>query len=77
MALLNDNPIRFICEQCHKIYDLPTRPIMTLEGSVQAETGHQVRRHTMEFYGLCQACAEGPASGNSSRQAPKQEEKTE
>lgn len=74
---LEQKHYHFICEQCHKIYDLPIRPRMTLDRSVQAETGHQVRRHTMEFYGVCRECTEGPASVTSSRPPRERKEKTE
>lgn len=49
----------FLCEKCGRIFDLPTPVRMDLERSVQAETGHQVCRHTMEFYGVCRDCSEG------------------
>lgn len=47
----------FICEECRRILDLPTRVRSGLDRSVEAETGHKVARHTMEFYGVCRDCA--------------------
>lgn len=54
----------FICDACHKIYDLPLAPERELEKVIQQGTGHQVNRHTVEFYGRCCDCAKkpGPAS---------------
>jgi Fur family transcriptional regulator, peroxide stress response regulator len=47
----------FICDECHRIFDLPVTPKMQMERSVQQETGHEVTRHTMEFYGRCRECS--------------------
>jgi|GEM_PF-587206 len=46
----------FICDACHKIFDLATKPRTSLERVVQMDTGHEVTRHTMEFYGRCLKC---------------------
>ncbi len=46
----------FICNVCHRILDLPVPIQEGLERSVQADTGHQVTRHTVEFYGRCKDC---------------------
>jgi Fur family peroxide stress response transcriptional regulator len=73
---LEQKHYHFICEQCHKIYDLPTRPRTNLDQSVQAETGHKVSRHTMEFYGVCRECAEAPAKRTASTRSLKRKEKT-
>jgi Fur family peroxide stress response transcriptional regulator len=73
---LEQKHYHFICERCHKIYDLPTRPRMALEQSVQTETGHRVSRHTMEFYGLCRECAAGRVPRTSAKRPPKRKEKT-
>ena len=59
---LEQTHYHFICERCRSILDLPTRPRTSLERSVEAETGHRVTRHTMEFYGLCADCAAPKAS---------------
>jgi Fe2+ or Zn2+ uptake regulation protein len=53
----------FICEACHRIYDLPLHPKVELETAVREGTGHEVNRHTMEFYGRCRECSgRGPAA---------------
>ena len=62
---LEQRHYHFICEKCHKILDLPARFRANLERSVEAATGHLVSRHTMEFYGLCRACAGGQRSKGS------------
>jgi Fe2+ or Zn2+ uptake regulation protein len=48
----------FICDACLRIFDLPTVPQVALEKAVRDGTGHEVNRHTMEFYGLCRECSE-------------------
>ncbi len=54
---LEQRHYHFICEKCHRIFDLPTRVRTGLEKSVEEETGHLVNRHTMEFYGVCLECS--------------------
>ena len=54
----------FICEKCRTILALPTRPKKAIERSVEAETGHQISRHTMEFYGVCRECSRRRAPAN-------------
>ena len=63
---LEQRHYHFICEKCHTILDLSTRFRADLEKSVEAETGHLVHRHTMEFYGICRVCAQRPNSKTSS-----------
>lgn len=71
---LEQRHYHFICESCHRILDLPLPPRLELEQVVQSETGHVVHRHTMEFYGVCQACAAGtPFPPSINRHAPKKE----
>jgi Fur family peroxide stress response transcriptional regulator len=65
----------FICDTCHKIYDLSIRPRTDLEQAVQRDTGHEVRRHTMEFYGRCRKCAEKQPSAPSKISSMKCKEK--
>lgn len=56
----------FVCEAYHRIYDLPLAPGMKMEESVQRETGHEVNRHTTEFYGRCWDCAAMARAGEPS-----------
>ena len=65
----------FICDACHRIFDLPTPPRNDLEKTVQSDTGHRVARHTMEFYGLCRECAEKGPSAPSKKCSAKRKEK--
>lgn len=51
----------FICEECQRIYDLPLHPEVELDAAVRERTGHEVNRHTMEFYGRCRECSGAPA----------------
>ena len=55
----------FICDACHKILDLSCPKQEGLEKAVQAATGHQVKRHTVEFYGRCRDCISRSPSGSS------------
>lgn len=61
----------FICDQCQRIFDLPLKPKKHLERTVEEDTGHQVRRHTMEFYGVCRECAEAQAACATAARKPK------
>ncbi len=55
--LKTERHYHFICDACHKIYDLPLAPRVELEKVIQRGTGHQVNRHTVEFYGRCSDCS--------------------
>lgn len=51
----------FICEGCHAVLDLdPVGPPAAARGAV---AGCVVRWQTTALYGLCGACAAGPAAG--------------
>jgi Fur family peroxide stress response transcriptional regulator len=71
---LEQRHYHFICEKCQKILDLPTRFRADLERTVEAETGHVVSRHTVEFYGVCRECAAGQRSKGSSSRSLKRKE---
>ncbi len=47
----------FICEECGRIIDVtaPFDPAITAR--VDPSSGLQVRRHEIEFYGLCEKCS--------------------
>jgi Fur family transcriptional regulator, peroxide stress response regulator len=48
----------FICEKCDLITDI-SMPIMDkLDKKVISKTGFKVKRHRIEFYGLCNNCRE-------------------
>lgn len=65
----------FICDACHRIFDLPTPPRNNLEQAIQADTGHVVTRHTMEFYGRCRECAQNASPGSPKPRPPKRKGK--
>lgn len=65
----------FLCHQCHRILDLPSQAKPTLDRAVQAETGHQVLRHTLEFYGICRDCLEGAVPVHHAIRPPRSKEK--
>ena len=62
----------FICDLCRRIYDLPLAPRIQLERIIQDGTGHEVSRHTMEFYGRCSSCSRAttPTPPKRRRSAP-------
>jgi len=47
----------FICEKCDSIIDLDVPVDDTLNSRVPGSTHHQVRRHEIEFFGVCAQCA--------------------
>jgi len=47
----------FICESCGSITDLDIPPRERLETRPYTSLGFDVRRHEIEFYGLCPKCA--------------------
>ncbi len=66
---LNDNEIFFrikanssehkhfvICDDCKKIFDLPTCPIHNLE-NVMEEEGFIIKDHHIQISGICKTCA--------------------
>ena len=62
----------FICDACHRIYDLPLPHDPRLEQAVRRVTGHEVNRHTVEFYGRCRDClGEGGAHPPAGSRPPK------
>jgi Fur family peroxide stress response transcriptional regulator len=60
----------FLCEVCRRIFDLPLPPEEGLEEAVRSRTGHEVARHTVEFYGRCRECAEAATKRNPKGRRP-------
>jgi Fur family transcriptional regulator, ferric uptake regulator len=52
------NHHHFICEQCGKIIDIMGCTIHRLEHEIEKTKGVSVRRHSLEFFGLCANCQE-------------------
>ncbi len=74
---LNDNEIFYrikanthehkhfiICDDCKKVFDLPTCPIQDLENSM-AERGFIIKDHHIQINGICQTCANNKVIGKS------------
>lgn len=66
---LNDNEIFYrikqdkdehkhivICDDCKKVFDLPSCPILELEHSM-SEKGFIIKEHHIQINGICQTCA--------------------
>ncbi len=51
-----DPHYHFRCEQCGCVFDLSEPVHEDLDRKVEEQTGFSVRRHYMEFHGLCQDC---------------------
>lgn len=45
-----------ICEHCGKIEDVLDCNIDELEKDIRRKKGFNVKRHSLEFYGVCKAC---------------------
>ncbi len=64
---LNENKLRyeyadkpkhhhFICEKCGDISDVTGCVVGDLEVQIEKMTGGKVKRHSLEFFGLCRRC---------------------
>lgn len=45
-----------ICDECKKVFDLPSCPIHALEDAMEGE-GFIIRDHQIQITGICKACA--------------------
>lgn len=45
-----------LCEKCGKIEDISDCHIGVLEKEIKKKKGFIVKRHSLEFYGVCNAC---------------------
>ncbi len=50
------NHYHFRCEKCSRVFDLDEAVDDSLEKRVAQKTGFQVKRHYLEFIGLCSDC---------------------
>ena len=49
----------FRCEICGRVFDLDETVDRTLERKVARKTGFEVKRHYLEFIGICSGCQKG------------------
>ena len=66
----NETHYHFICQVCRRIYDLPLPVDSRLEQAAAQATGHEVTRHTAEFYGRCRECAGKEGARGKPRRSP-------
>ncbi len=45
-----------VCEKCGRISDIGRCPVVTLEKSIYSLQHFLVKRHALEFFGLCKNC---------------------
>lgn len=50
------NHYHFFCEKCNNLFDVTIPVYEGLDKMVQETTGFEVKRHRMEFYGICNEC---------------------
>lgn len=56
----------FLCEHCGAVLDIPLAADRKLNARIEQQTGHLVRGHSIDFYGLCVTCrAKAPADSDS------------
>lgn len=46
----------FICEKCDTIYDIENCSISKTSQYISKKMGHLIKRHSLEFFGLCYSC---------------------
>lgn len=54
--ILKDEHHHVICENCGKIEDVRDCPIGELETTINQKNKYKIKRHVLEFYGLCLRC---------------------
>ncbi len=55
----NEHKHVVICEDCKKVFDLPSCPIHALE-NVMEEEGFIIKDHQIHINGVCKSCAKKP-----------------
>lgn len=53
----NEHKHFIICDDCKKVFDLPSCPIHALEDTM-GEEGFIIKEHYIQITGLCKACAQ-------------------
>lgn len=54
--LAGDDHHHLICETCGSVTDISDCNISDLEKDIKIKKGFLVKRHSLEFYGLCSSC---------------------
>lgn len=54
--LAGDDHHHLICESCSSVTDISDCNIAELEKEITRKKGFTVKRHSLEFYGLCSSC---------------------
>jgi len=52
----NGHKHHLICTGCHKLVEIDSCPLETLEKDVMKETSFDITGHKLEIYGLCPEC---------------------
>ncbi|MGI6566985.1 MAG: transcriptional repressor [Firmicutes bacterium] len=56
------NHYHFACTKCGNVYDIDLPVVDGLNDAAEKLSGHKVKSHRLEFYGICQEC-DGSAGG--------------
>lgn len=62
----NEHTHFIICDECKKVYNLPTCPLRELEESIEAE-GFIIKDHQVQITGICKSCATRGYAQNAAR----------
>jgi Fur family transcriptional regulator, ferric uptake regulator len=54
----------FVCNLCGKVEDIDACPLAATEQAIIHRTHSRITSHSLEFYGVCGACALGALSGH-------------
>lgn len=54
--LARDDHHHLICEKCGEVEDIALCPVADLEKDINQRQKFLVKRHSLEFFGLCQQC---------------------
>jgi Fur family peroxide stress response transcriptional regulator len=48
--------VNLACTNCHRVIDLPSQYVLSLENEVAANSGYQILGARVLYYGLCPDC---------------------
>jgi Fur family transcriptional regulator, ferric uptake regulator len=49
----------FVCNHCGRVEDIDACPLASTEQAIVRRTHSRITSHSLEFYGVCGACAQG------------------